>query len=294
MAGSRNDTHYSRGYALFPADTNSIYTLGLNAEVTGIYNVDGDPEGVVSANVGSIALDRTNGDLYQKQTGTSSSGWVLRNGSSATSMSNFFVLDHFIGQRQNFWLALSGGGAGFDRNVAVDGAHPGTIQLALGSGAFANIYLGCRYDNNSMAFGSGIVTLQWRVLINTLSSGTNRYNLYIGFSDFDSSEPTTGAYFEYIDTVNSGKFECVTANSSTYTRTDSGVTADTDWHDYKIVANVDNTAVDFYIDDVLVATNTTNLPSSNISPCIYLINNGTASDAASVTVDAFLVSQNIV
>jgi hypothetical protein len=294
MAGSRNDTHYSRGYNLLPADTNSIYTLGLIAGGIGMYNVDGDPEGVVSANVGSIAFDRTSGGLYQKVSGTNDTGWVSRVGSTAVSMDNFEVLDHFIGQRQNFWLALSGGGAGFDRNVAVDPAHPGTIQLALGSGAFANIYLGCRYDNNSSGFGSGVVTLQWRVLINTLSSGTNRYNLYIGFSDVDSSEPTTGAYFEYIDTVNSGKFECVTANSSTYTRTDSGVTADTDWHDYKIVANVDNTSVEFYIDDVLVATNTTNLPSSNISPCIYLINNGTASDAASITVDAYLYSARLI
>lgn len=295
MAGSRNDTHYSRGYALFPADTNSIFTLGLNAEVTGIYNVDGDPEGVVSANVGSIALDRTNGDLYQKQTGTNDTGWVNRSSaSSAFTMNSFQVLDHFIGQRDNFWLASSGGGAGFDRNIDVDPSHPGTINLALGSGAFANIYLGTRYDNNTMGLGSGVVTLEWRIKIQTLSSGSNRYNLYIGFSDQDSSQPTNGAYFEYIDNVNGGRYQCKTANSSTYTTNDSGVDAIADWMDFKIVANADNTQIDFYINNSLVASNNTNLPSANLSPCVYLINDGTASDAAGIVIDAYLLTVSLI
>ncbi len=37
----------------------------------------GSPEGVVSASVGSLYRDRTNGTLYVKRTGTGSTGWRL-------------------------------------------------------------------------------------------------------------------------------------------------------------------------------------------------------------------------
>lgn len=213
--------------------------------------------------------------------------------SSGLTIKNYQYFDHFIGDRANFWRSLSGGGAGFDRNVGVDSAHPGTTDLVLGSGSFANIYLGCQVDNNSMAFGGGNLSAEFYLKIVTLSSGSNRYNFYIGFSDVDNVAPTNGAYFEYIDNVNSGRFQCKTTASSTTTNNNSGITADTNWHYFKIVVNAAATSIEFYIDNVLVATNTTNIPTANVYPCIYLLNNGTASDTASVRFDAFLLTQSL-
>jgi len=213
--------------------------------------------------------------------------------SSGLTIQNYQYFDHFIGDRANFWLAQTGGGAGFDRNLGVDAAHPGTTDLVLGSGAYANIYLGCRYDNNSMAFGGGALSVEFYLKIVVLSGANNRYNMYVGFSSNFDVPPNDGAYFEYIDNVNSGRFECKTTASSTTTNNNSGITADTDWHYFKIVINAAATSVEFYVDNVLVATNTTNIPTANISPCIYLLNNGTASDTASVRLDAFLMSQTL-
>jgi len=213
--------------------------------------------------------------------------------SSGLTIQNYQYFDHFIGDRANFWLAQTGGGAGFDRNLGVDAAHPGTTDLVLGSGAFANIYIGCLYDNNSMAFGGGALSAEFLLKIVTLSSGTNRYNMYVGFSSNFDVAPVDGAYFEYIDNVNSGRYQCKTSATSTTTNSDSGITADTNWINLKIIINAAATNVTFYINNVLVATNTTNIPTANISPCIYLLNNGTASDTASVRLDAFLMSQTL-
>lgn len=75
MAGSKNNTHYSAGYNLYPVTAPDIVTLQLKTDATQIINVSGSPENNEAANVGSIALDRTNGDAYLKVTGTGNTGW---------------------------------------------------------------------------------------------------------------------------------------------------------------------------------------------------------------------------
>ncbi len=48
----------------------------------GIYNNAGSPEGVVTANIGSLCIDTTNGALYIKETDSSNTSWNPVGGSS--------------------------------------------------------------------------------------------------------------------------------------------------------------------------------------------------------------------
>lgn len=91
MAGSRNDTHYSKGYDLQPVDAGAIRVLQALSDTTQEINVSGSPEGVWAANPGSVAHDRTNGNFWLKKTGTGNTGWeqIQSGGSVAIS----FVTD---------------------------------------------------------------------------------------------------------------------------------------------------------------------------------------------------------
>lgn len=50
------------------------YLNGMNLKITA---GNGNPEGSVTANPGSIYLDRTNGKMYVKETGTGNTGWKV-------------------------------------------------------------------------------------------------------------------------------------------------------------------------------------------------------------------------
>lgn len=49
----------------------------------GFYNSAGSPEGVITANIGSITSDTTNGDLYIKTTDSANTGWDLVGGGTS-------------------------------------------------------------------------------------------------------------------------------------------------------------------------------------------------------------------
>lgn len=71
------DTKYmERQYysATLGEETYQVY-VSLGGEDAVVYG-DGSPEGVLSAGVGTIYRDTTNGILYIKESGTGNTGWV--------------------------------------------------------------------------------------------------------------------------------------------------------------------------------------------------------------------------
>lgn len=58
--------------------------------IIGHFCVNGTPEGVIAANIGSQAIDATNGDLYIKKTDTANTGWgrILNNQSGWITVNN--------------------------------------------------------------------------------------------------------------------------------------------------------------------------------------------------------------
>lgn len=75
MPGSENNVQYSKGYRLEASGAEEYQLAQKTSTDVSELNVSGDPEGVVPANPGSVAHDRTNGAYYLKVTGTGNTGW---------------------------------------------------------------------------------------------------------------------------------------------------------------------------------------------------------------------------
>lgn len=160
-------------------------------------------------------------------------------------------------------FGASGSGAAITLNAAIDGWIAGrqfstgttTTGLAFShfgtSGAYAPISM-----NATTRFN-----FQTRVRLEDLSDGTETYEAFMGFGDFQNSSAgqTDGVYFTYTHSVSSGQWVCVTENNNTQTTSASGVTVAADT-DYLLTISVYDTHAIFYINGTQVADITTNIP----------------------------------
>lgn len=67
---------------------NEWLTMDDGTDTSGIYTYAGNPEGNVAANIGSICLDTSAGQLYRKTTDTVNTGWVTAGISTPVSVAN--------------------------------------------------------------------------------------------------------------------------------------------------------------------------------------------------------------
>lgn len=139
----------------------------------------------------------------------------------------------------------------------------GVVALTPGTTAAGIVTL----SRFGFGFGYSTYRVRYRHALSALSNGTDRYTAYIGFGDTvsGSGDMTNGIYFKYNDSINSGKWQAVTANGGSRTATDTGVAADTNYHIFEIQVNAAGTSVGFYIDGVLKVTTTTNIPVGNVN-----------------------------
>jgi hypothetical protein len=113
------------------------------------------------------------------------------------------------------------------------------------------------------------MTFTTSVLFNTLSTPTERYRVTIGYGDqATSAAEVDGIFFTYDEggtangTVASPNWQCVTTVNSVRTLTTTSVAINNSaWCKLSIEINAAGTSVTFYIDNILVATHTTNIPS---------------------------------
>lgn len=105
-----------------------------------------------------------------------------------------------------------------------------------------------------------------------LADATNSYRIILGFNSSNSATDTgltRSAAFYYSN--NNANWQAITYNASTGTTTDTGVAAvaDGSYNTFCVRANGD-TSVEFFINNSLVATNTTNIPSSTVTPYVCI------------------------
>jgi len=104
-----------------------------------------------------------------------------------------------------------------------------------------------------------------RVFIDNLSTAVETFNLKCGFNDGAnaSSVGSNSAMFRYTNAVNGGRWQCANRLSNVETTADSGVTvAINTWFILEI--RMTTTAVEYYIDGVLVQTIATNIPTTGV------------------------------
>lgn len=103
--------------------------------------------------------------------------------------------------------------------------------------------------------------------VSDLSDGSQSYVVYTGTSNTSvGTEPTSGAYFEYDQTV-SANWLCVTAAGGSRTKTDSGVAvkvlaSGTD----KLQVKLEGGVAKFWINNTLVRTETLTIPTGWTQP----------------------------
>ncbi len=162
-----------------------------------------------------------------------------------------------------FPVSAGGGAVAFNPAGLDLTNHPGIVGLTTEVTAAGRVFL----LSNTPAgyhFGFGRTrTGTWLETSALLSTALQRYTLLSGW--FSITLPNTilfGVGFEYQDNQNGGRWQAITADGIGETSTDTGVlvTAST-WFKLEAEVNAAGTSVDFFIDNVLVATNVTDIPS---------------------------------
>ncbi|KAB2842313.1 hypothetical protein F9K50_02260 [bacterium] len=177
------------------------------------------------------------------------------------------IFDDFIGTANggigpfNFNPAISGTAA--QVNVTAPGTDAfGVIECLTGSTSTGRA--GIETSSSSIRFGGGKHVFETRVRIPTLSNGTDRFTVRIGFGDNITTDPTDGAFFRYVDNVNSGNWVCVTRSNGVETTSNTSTApTTTGWQKLRIEVNAAASSVEFFIDGTSVATIITNIPSGS-------------------------------
>jgi hypothetical protein len=226
--------------------------------------------------------------------------WAAIPGSSGdesfatSSQDNFedFLFDAYAGSGSNdnqmsFLPTANSGSSDVDGTIsAVGNTYAGIHTLSTGSSASAKPNIGSFNNVNRMKLGGQKVIYEGRIRVEVLSTGTSTHTTYFGLMDGNAAgAPTNGVYFTYTHGTNSGKWVCTTRSSSTSTAVNSSVTVSANtWYKLKAVVNAAGTSVNFYINDTLVGTSTTNIPTAAMH-FVFKMEKSLGTTAASSSLD---------
>jgi hypothetical protein len=184
------------------------------------------------------------------------------------------ALDAFVGitnGQASQWIVFANASAGSVTGGAPQQGHNGL--LALTTGTTSSQYACLTMCLNRAAANSGIIqstnlrSVDWFVQIATATT----VECVVGFG-VDSSAGSAGtsfgtdSVFFVFNPATNANWQCVTRKTSTNTTTTTGVAGGTTWKRLCIWIHPTNPAgeVRFYIDNVLVATHTTNIPTTAV------------------------------
>lgn len=175
---------------------------------------------------------------------------------------------------EDFFLPTSLGTEGWSRAVSSQtqlgygaGAYGKTMGGLLIPGDTGNSFrLSFLYGSEAFLFGSGLMVFEAMMFLGLVPSptdfGGNEFNYWLGFGDnINNSLAVDGAQFVFTS-GSSGFYMSRIASNSVRVDTITDTVITTGWHKYNIVINQDATVSDWYIDDVLIASITGNLPES--------------------------------
>ncbi len=177
------------------------------------------------------------------------------------------------------WVSNGTGAATTTSNYGINSTEKasGVISITTGTTTTGETHHFKGYGagfGDAYLHGNGMSSImRWRVAFDAVSDGTNTYFSSLGFGgQINSKDQTDGIYFTYTHSTNSGKWQAVTASGGTRTSTDTGVAAGTSYQSLEIRTNAAGTSVEFYIDGSLVATNTTNIPTTTATAIFITMN----------------------
>jgi hypothetical protein len=187
----------------------------------------------------------------------------------AAIRSEFYSILHCLSTVSNSEWSFIASGTGTSWAIVTPGGvnAVGVIRGALGTLATNRIALvgGPGTGNFTHRLGRGVSKFTSRRATATLSNATNTYTERLGFMDSLTGDPVDGAYWRYTHGVNSGKWQCVTRSNNVETAVDSGITntaGTTSYNRLSVLVNATGTAAEYWFNDTLVQTITTNIPTA--------------------------------
>jgi hypothetical protein len=225
------------------------------------------PENVANKQ-NSLAVDGT-GTKFPSVDAVNNLSFIDK-GKRMVSFFTDFLANNALDGIQSF---QSGGTAGIVGGTLIPNRTNQQGVVFLQTSTLATNYINYCSCQGSAQFwlGNGIWNYETSININNLSNATERYRLIFGFgSGSGNSTETDGVFFTYDEgaTANgtnaSPNWQCVTQLSPTrtLTTTTTSVVAST-WIKLRIEINASATSVSFYVNGILVATHTTNIPIPN-------------------------------
>jgi hypothetical protein len=172
------------------------------------------------------------------------------------------------------WSTINPGGANFQAlptGLSLLGSGPEMSAIAIGSNPAANGYIDLTLGSSGTAnnwcvpIGLGICTFKAKVAVDSLVTSADALKDQIGIFRYSFSGGLVGGFFFEYDYSQSANWRCCVrtgTGTTNVTYVDSGVTiAANTWYKFKVVSNAVWTSFAFYINNTLVATITTNVPT---------------------------------
>lgn len=160
---------------------------------------------------------------------------------------------------------VNGGGGSLEGSPS-DNSYSGMYTISHGSwiNSSGKSSLVSSNNNNRIMAGGSLQLIEWRVRIPILS-GSPGFDVKVGIqSSTGTGDPANGIYFQYSDDINGGNWIGVTRNSSTSTVVNSSVTVSANtWYKLRFIINSAGNLVQFYINNTLIGTSSTNIPTTN-------------------------------
>lgn len=182
---------------------------------------------------------------------------------STVSPSGFEVAIECFGvQSNNEWqIVATGTGASWVNSNITSASEAGVITGATGSTATGFVNIGST-SFSTIALTNGLVTWKSKLKLNQLSTAVETFVCRNGILKSLSGVPNDGVFFRYTDSVNSGRWEAVCRIGGVETAVNTGILGDLNYHKFDIQVNNNATSVKFLIDNSIVNTITTNIPTS--------------------------------
>ena len=265
----------------------SIYLQVNNPSATGSFTLTSTTGGITNSRVTTTQMNAIsspvagtqvyNTDYGSFMTYSTEWGWISDN--SDWKIRNMIDYSNdFLGTLGSGTASISDGmittsvaNSGLiDTGQAVTANRIGLVKLSTGTNASgqAKIATGTGTLLQTMLLGGGRIVFETSVNPYILPSAAERYSVLSGFSTTNNSvSVSNGVLFVYdssgvvTGSTASPNWQVCTdsANTRTFTTTSIAVTANT-WYNLKIIVNAAGTSVDFYINDVLVKTETRTIP----------------------------------
>lgn len=196
-----------------------------------------------------------------------------------TSETGIYYFNDFLGV---FTTSTNDGNISSDGNVVQTTTAPNSdfnkqgfanVNTTTATSGYGNIYIGHTTTANFI-LGGGITSYETLIWLPNLSTSGERFSCLIGFSSgvLNQNNSANNIAFLY-DEGNiafagaggaSANWRAVTTDTGTRTFSDTGIAVNAGaFIKLKIIVNANASSVGFYIDNTLVATHTTNIPSGN-------------------------------